>query len=260
MANKESSLNKESIIKWIVTSVIVPILCASVSIFIAMISLEKPVTYVYKEVSNLDMFVTTEYFPLQTGNYWKYSYNTKETIPNSNEIKKTNGTLKMTVEKVHKYDNCELIELKGNIFSGNPDELYGILIITNKLYYISNDKLNELINSLDNKFNLTYEFFLDITTIFEFPLFNGQIYGDKDTLIRNDLKYAWNVSKSDGFLTEINNKLEENSVYTLKRSTNPDDELYTFIPYVGITSYEYHHHGTIEDIEMELLEYKVNVK
>jgi hypothetical protein len=37
--------------------------------------------------------------------------------------------------------------------------------------------------------------------------------------------------------------------------TNPDDEEFEFVSGVGITRYEYHHHGTIADTELRLAEF-----
>lgn len=260
MAKSETSSKRNSIIKWLITSVVVPILCASTGIYVAVLTLDKPVTYIYKEVSNLDSFVVTEYFPLEEGNYWIYSYTKKETLPNSTKVEESSGTIKMMVDKVRKYDNCVLFEMKGDIISQDSNKLFGYLVIANKVYYVGKSNLSQLIDSLENKKPITYEFYLDIPLEFEFPMFEGQKYGDLSGMIRNDLKYVSNVNKENTFFSKIDNRLEENSVYTIIESYVGSDKQMTFVPYVGITSAQYHHRGTVSDYEVELLEYKVNTK
>ena len=44
--------------------------------------------------------------------------------------------------------------------------------------------------------------------------------------------------------------------YSLTYRTRPDDQAMKFVPGVGITSYDYHHHGTLYDVHMSLLRYR----
>lgn len=85
-------------------------------------------------------------------------------------------------------------------------------------------------------------------------------YGDIFGMIRDDLKYVSNVNKLNTYLSKIDDRLEENSVYTIKQSYLNSDIQMTFVPYVGITSARFHHHGTVMDYELELLEYKVDTE
>lgn len=45
------------------------------------------------------------------------------------------------------------------------------------------------------------------------------------------------------------------TAYEIEYMTNPDDVEFDFVPGVGITSYEYHHHGTIAETELHLVEF-----
>lgn len=259
--SKKNSLNSnqnESATRWIITSIIVPIVCSAIGIIIAIITLDKPVTYIYKEVSNLDTFIVTEYFPLKKGNYWTYSYKAKEQLPGSSDVKETSGTIKMIVENVRKYDNCELFEMRGDIFSQDPEEEYGYLVVANKVYHVSESYLGQLIEFLDSKKPVEYEFYSHISLEYEFPLFEGQKYGDISGMLRDDLKYVSNVNKLNTYLAKTDNRLEESAAYTIVEADIGSDMQMTFIPYVGITSIKYHHRGTVIDFEVELLKYELN--
>jgi len=37
--------------------------------------------------------------------------------------------------------------------------------------------------------------------------------------------------------------------------SNPDNAQFAFVPGVGITKYAYHHHGTVADTELQLVEF-----
>jgi hypothetical protein len=43
--------------------------------------------------------------------------------------------------------------------------------------------------------------------------------------------------------------------YELEFRTNPDSTEFSFVPELGITRYAYHHHGTIADTELQLMEF-----
>jgi hypothetical protein len=43
------------------------------------------------------------------------------------------------------------------------------------------------------------------------------------------------------------------TAYEVEFATNPDDREFEFVDGVGITSYQYHHHGTIAETELHLV-------
>jgi hypothetical protein len=47
----------------------------------------------------------------------------------------------------------------------------------------------------------------------------------------------------------------EHEEYSLEFRTNPDDTEFSFVPGIGITKYNYHHHGTVADTELRLVEF-----
>jgi len=50
------------------------------------------------------------------------------------------------------------------------------------------------------------------------------------------------------------------SEFSLLFVTNPDDVHILFVPGVGITRYEYQHHGTRSRVDAELIEYRPSTR
>jgi hypothetical protein len=73
------------------------------------------------------------------------------------------------------------------------------------------------------------------TRWFTWPLVDGQrICPDPS------VRYCWTVSVAHGR-------------YLLRMATNPDDQTFELTPGVGLTRYEYHHHGTQMSVEANLV-------
>ena len=73
-------------------------------------------------------------------------------------------------------------------------------------------------------------------------------------MAREDGMYCWLVDSSrvislDKFKGAPPGR---HRVFTLAYRTNPDDQEFEIVPGIGITSYAYHHHGTIADTELKL--------
>jgi len=72
---------------------------------------------------------------------------------------------------------------------------------------------------------------------------------------RPDGRYCWVVASSrkaslSGLAGVESGNRDE---FVLEYWTNPDNIRFTFVPEVGITKYEYHHHGTVADTELQLV-------
>ena len=93
--------------------------------------------------------------------------------------------------------------------------------------------------------------------ILVWPLSQGQKYCDADGMARPDHFYCWVVSSfrrnwSSGVVGVEHGNHDE---FVLEYWTNPDNVQFAFVPGVGITKYAYHHHGTVADTELQLVEF-----
>ncbi len=70
--------------------------------------------------------------------------------------------------------------------------------------------------------------------------------------------YCWNVGEGKQFEAksivglDISTELWE---YPVINQTMPDVSLIYFVPGVGISRYIYSHHGTVSDVDVQLVEY-----
>ena len=78
---------------------------------------------------------------------------------------------------------------------------------------------------------------------------------------KNDGRYAWSVEScqqvnfSDVKGLPAGRKFE---AYVLMYRTNPDHQIATYVPGIGLTEYVYSHHGTPSEVHMKLTEFHAN--
>jgi hypothetical protein len=89
------------------------------------------------------------------------------------------------------------------------------------------------------------------------PLAQGKKFCSPDEANRDDGMYCWvaegPVQVSLDGIKGLPAKMA--TAYTLAYRTNPDDSEAELAPGIGIIHYEYHHHGTIADTELKLVEF-----
>ena len=134
-----------------------------------------------------------------------------------------------------------------------PSE-YGIIQAGGNFYRTSIDTVQRLTDENDYLGDLVkeYDIFLDA------PLISGKKFCDLDSLIGANGMYCWVVGDvSQANISNIKGVASSNTVFefSIYNRTNPDHSIINFIPGVGISGYEYHHHGTVSDVEIRLIEY-----
>lgn len=194
------------------------------------------------------------YMPLAKGNYWEYSYKIKESSAEGRIIEK-NGTIKMEVQSIHRAMDYTVVEMKGDILNLQPDGRFGFLATSNKIYWLDEATLNNVLNRIGElqQFESLSEILGEGTGLmFEFPLYDGQKFGGDPN--RSDLMYIWVVSHDGEFLGKENKSFKK---YRLEYCQSADTTTVVFVPGIGITSFSYHHNGTIDDRMIELVDYKI---
>lgn len=193
-------------------------------------------------------------FPLAKGNQWTYaaSIQYKDDETDSMVTQKTNWV--MEVLEIIPHGKTRAVVIKGFPtdlvwFDGKADRGdYLLLVDSNKIYlcnlppddslkmrvYHSNDPLTDI----KTGYNL----------IFDFPLIKGKTWGaDPEMPQRTDSMYAWVVQKT----------ASTNQPGTIKYDTNPDHSIFYFQPGLGITGFEFEHHGTPMSVDMKLIGQKI---
>jgi hypothetical protein len=124
-------------------------------------------------------------------------------------------------------------------------------------YLIDQENMQNALSRLERPEESVAGILNDSDIFLRWPLRTGEKFCDTEGMARPDSMYCWFVAsfnpaqkmKISGVRPGLGdaNKL----IYR----TNPDQDQFTFIPGIGISAYEYHHHGTVADTELTLVEF-----
>ncbi len=263
---------KKEIVVTIVCSVIVSI-TAVISAFIAR---EHVTRYDVKIVPRFELVSVTDYFPLKVGNAWLYKGRLKEAVMGQSEAIEIPAEVTMKVINLVKGQHASLY-----IMQGHPSDAawsltekdvnrsvkrvtpsrYGYFVVSNKIFMVDENKIDRIADALRNKEGLLDKDILSYGDLeFEFPLFEGQKFGELNQLARGDLRYCWYVESSTIFHSPEGDKVKAIPSYKLLQNTLPGYVEMEFTPYLGITSYTYSHHGTPAQLDLSLEKYHIHLQ
>lgn len=196
-------------------------------------------------------------FPLSPGTYWVYEGLVKWQVESG--VQEQQMTWKMEV-----IEQVERGEFTGYFMQGHPDDLvfyedgrapgnYAIIRHDKRFYETSVETFQRLKDSQDTLEQLVSEADL----ILDFPLTPGKKFGEAEMLDREDDAYCWMVQEGQPFSRQINGVSLSEPVmeYLLTFATLPEDVVVHFTPGIGITRFEYVHHGTISEVDVSIIEY-----
>jgi hypothetical protein len=86
----------------------------------------------------------------------------------------------------------------------------------------------------------------------------GMKFCDAEAKARTDDRYCWVIASGRELTLKHVRGLEpgKRTAFLLQFVTSPDDTEFEFVPGIGFISYRFHHHGTVADTEMSLVEYR----
>jgi len=200
------------------------------------------------------------YFPLKKGTYWIYRGPVKWTQINSSSVAEDEITWKMEVERVFQRNAIVGYEMSGAPWDlawyevGKEPSKYGIIQAGGKFYRVPYETVIRLLNEDDNLFGLVDEndIFLDI------PLVDGKKFCDAISMTRPDNMYCWDVGEGNLFDAKNTKGIDTSKKlweYLIVNQTMPDVSIMYFVPSIGISHYVYHHHGTVSDVDVQLIEF-----
>ena len=202
-------------------------------------------------------------FPASEGTYWVYRGFVRWTQAGSNKVSQTQVTWRMEVRRVIPRPDAMAFIIMGfpadldwSDGTAKPQESLVIQTPEHKLYRIDAEQASSVRKRLEDPSDNLNGLLTDDDLFLELPPKNGAKFCDADSMARDDGMYCW-VVDSSRVMTLDNVKGAPSGprvVFTLAYRTNPDDEEFEFAPGLGITRYEYHHHGTVADTELELVE------
>jgi hypothetical protein len=205
-------------------------------------------------------------FPMQKGYCWVYRGGATWVEIGSSAVRETTLTWRMEVTEVIERRHVRAAVLDGfpadlNWFStGQERKVYLLVEIGTGAYYLvaeprAEDVRARLMDTGDPLQGLvgSGELFLEL------PLVEGKVFGEVEQITRQDGLYCWVVdgeSKKD--LSEIEGITDSEPIpeYILSYQTLADHTVINFVPGIGITRYQYHHHGSVAEVDLSLTEIK----
>jgi len=230
-------------------------------------------TYHVKTLPSFEDVQTQDYFPLRIGNTWEY-FGTALNDTVQKKVIENNVRVVMSVIDITEGENATLFTMRGHPSDATwalkphdssediievPASTYGYLVSANKIFRIPEERLVEVRKSIKEGDFLKPELVSQEDLEFEFPLFRGQVFGSPHQLVRADRRYAWRVRDTVRYLGPSNETSKEGSQYKLVYVTMPDYTEIYFVPYIGISSFSYHHHGTEAQVDINLRNYSAHV-
>lgn len=204
------------------------------------------------------------FFPLKPGTSWVYE-GTVQWSPGAGEraaSKKIRYSMK--VSQVVERDNLRAAVVSGypgdlDWSEGDRTALLSLIVETKagRYYHIAPEQTDSALKRLADPSDKLDGLLSDDDFILEKDLAAGEKYCDAESKARDDNMYCWIVdsietSEFPGVRGIPQTKLK---ALNLGFRTNPDDMEIKFAPGIGIMEYAYHHHGTIAETDLRLVEF-----
>ena len=178
--------------------------------------------------------------------------------------KVTDVTWKMSVVRVVERDGISAVVVKGfpsdlDWSEGHAEPQISILLATQdaKFYLKGEFDTRSVLDQIDNPKYPLKELVDADDWFLQLPLAAGKKFCDDQAMQRADGQYCWVTQPPHpaalGGVKGVTSA--QRPAYEIDYATLPDDTEIEFVPGVGITSYQYHHHGTTADTELHLVEF-----
>jgi hypothetical protein len=211
--------------------------------------------------------VSVHPFPMTPGTSWVYQGEVRWQDQN-NTTHEEQVSWRTEVRKLveHPAANARVASIYGypsdlDWTDGKPDTEYRALVESaGRFYLLSADTLPAVLKRLDDPADDLAGLLSADDLVLEWPLGQGWRFCDPKGIVRTDQLYCWSVENiGPSTLRMPGVKSVPRDEYQLSYKTNPDQVNVSFVPDVGITHYEYHHHGTVADTNLTLAEFHPTV-
>jgi hypothetical protein len=208
---------------------------------------------------------TMEPFPMSVGTSWAYRGIVRWTH-DVNKVSETKVDWKMEIQRLVRrgeYTGAVIRGFPGDLDwsdgHANPTDSLLVRFGQEKFYLISKERFASSLEMLENPNQSLQGLLSDGDIFLQLPLAQGKKYCDAENMARSDGHYCWIVESSESIdLADLSGGTIKGrgTSFRIRYVTNPDDLTYEFVPGVGVTRYEYHHHGTVADTELRLTEFR----
>lgn len=236
----------------------VPSAIAGVSLIIALLALLSTSLTAAQQSASEEHFL-----PLNPGTWWLFRGTVQWFDFDTGKRATTNASIKMQVEKVIQKPGFTLAVISG--FPGDLDWSNGqvdpkpLLLIETWRHEIFLDEIPPDFDysKLEKDAPFLDKVLSEGNLLFSWPLKKGMKFGDAESVQRPDDRYCWVVATQrrrtlKGIKGVPPKPLE---VFLLQYVTNPEDTQMELSPGIGIVSYQYHHHGSVANTSLALVEF-----
>jgi len=263
--------------KEVIVTIVCAVCVAVTAVVSAVIARQSVTTYQYqvKCVPSFENVAATDYFPLQPGNRWVYEGTARNDTEQGTVVKRKVRVV-MRVVDVTRSGSALLFTMEGHpsdaawalkatdasedVVEVRPST-YGYLVVANKVFRIPQERLGDVRRAIEDGGFLKPGLISQNDLEFEFPLFTGQVFGTPHQMARSDRSYAWHVTDITPYYPPGRQKGKvARGGLRLVYVTRPDRTEALFVPYVGLASFSYNHHGTIAQVDIHLHDYRVHVQ
>lgn len=204
---------------------------------------------------------TIEPFPMSVGTSWAYRGIVRWSL-STGKVSETKVEWKTDILRIIRHGEYTGAVIRGfpgdlDWSDGRPNPTDSLLVRfgQEKFYLISEERFGSSLQMLENPIESLEGLLNDGDIFLQLPLAQGKKYCNAENMARSDGRYCWIVESSKSIdLAELTRGTLKGrgTSFRIRYVTNPDDLTYEFVPGVGITRYEYHHHGTVADTELQL--------
>ena len=204
-------------------------------------------------------------FPLSAGTYWVYRGLVRSFLRGLTYGQVTDVTWKMSVVRAIRRDGFLAAVVNGfpadlDWSDGHAEPQLSILVQTQdgKFHLDSLSDAGLSLEQLDDPRFPLEQLLARGDWILQLPLSEGVRFScDDDAGKREDGMYCWVAGEPHPAALEGVKGVPPGRrvAYAIDYVTVPDDTELEFVSGIGITSYQYHHHGTIAETELHLVEF-----
>lgn len=203
-----------------------------------------------------------DYFPLSKGTQWIYSADVDWTVLNTGgEVRHSHVTFKSEVTDVFSAEHVFAAKIRGFIHDlswyepGRPTADHVIVRVGVNRYYLIDQNVAEFWEKMIGLASDPYlEELGDDNILLETPLRKGVLYGEPAQTPR--AWYCWAVTGERRVrMAQAVSRAKTLHEYSIRFQTSPDHTVMGFTPGIGITRYEYGHHGTVANCRARLIEF-----
>jgi hypothetical protein len=203
-------------------------------------------------------------WPLQEGTYWVYEGRVKWGVLPSNRIHTERVRWKTRVKRTVSGPQAHLHLVEGfpaDLASYRPKMTSEPSVIVKRgntfflLHYYG--RPNEATAFLSDP-DMALSRLRPEDTILRFPLRKGDFFGQSPGRSRRDGFYRWNVEQRLVRTLKVVKGIKDEGrreTFVITYRTWSDYQLIEFAPGIGIVHYQYHHFGTVNDVDVRLVEY-----